>query len=89
MEEIKCEDCEYFDKENQNCSYISCDGLDCDDAPCEFPYLEDYYSYDLGDGDGKIIINGKTYIYEMTLSMKVPDSKCCRVFIDGKYYYFG
>jgi len=88
-EEIKCEDCEYFDKENDNCTYLACDGLDCEDAPCDLRLLSDYYEYSLSDEDGIIIVNGKPYEYEMTMSTKVPDSKCCRVLIDGNFYYFG
>ena len=88
-DELNCKDCEYYDPENENCSYLSCDGLSCDDAPCWFRELGDYYDYDYGDEDNTIIINGKTYQYEMTLSMKVPDEKCCRVFVEGNYYYFG
>jgi len=74
--ELNCENCEYYDPENENCSYLSCDGLDCEDAPCGFRELADYYDYDYGEEDSTIIINGKTYQYEMTLSMKVPDEKC-------------
>lgn len=88
MDEIKCEECVYYDKENENCSYLSCDGIDCDDAPCGFPYLTDFYKYEPGD-DGEIIIDGKLYQYEINLSQSVPDDRCCRVFIDGKYFYFG
>lgn len=87
-EEIKCEECEYFDKENENCSYLSCDGLDCEDAPCGFRELVEYFGeYDIQDE--KVIVNGKAYEYEMNLSQAVPDHKCCRVLIDGNYYYFG
>ena len=91
--ELNCKDCEYYDPENENCSYLSCDGLDCEDAPCGFRLLADYYEYELADDDlydeGTVIVNGKPYVYEMTLSMKVPDEKCCRVFVEGNYYYFG
>lgn len=88
-DEVNCAECEYFDKENDNCTYLSCDGLDCEDAPCGFRLLTDYYDYDLTDEDGIVVVNGKSYVYEMTMSMKVPDEKCCRVLIDGNYYYFG
>lgn len=33
--------------------------------------------------------NGKSYRYSMSLSPNVSDSECCKVKIDGKYYYFG
>lgn len=89
MAEIKCEGCKYFDKESENCTFIACDGLDCDDAPCGFRELEDYFKYEVGDDDGEIIINGKSYKYELTLNPCVPDHKCCRVFVEGNYYYFG
>ena len=89
MAEIKCEDCAYYDKENENCRYFSCDGLDCEDMPCGFRMLEDYYQYELGENEGEIIIDGKSYEYEMTLNPKVPDDGCCRVLVDGSYYYFG
>lgn len=88
-EEIKCEECRCFDKENDNCPYISCDGLDCGEAPCDFRMLTDYFEYELSDEEGIIIVNGKPYEYEMTMSTEIPDDKCCRVFIDGKFYYFG
>lgn len=86
--EVNCESCQYFDKENENCSFIVCDGLDCEDAPCGLRYLEDYYSYDIVD-DETISVNGTEYKYEITLNPLIPDSKSCRVFIDGNYYYFG
>lgn len=39
--------------------------------------------------DDWIVHNGKEYQYEITLSDIYPDNKCCRVKIDGIYYYFG
>jgi len=86
---LNCEDCEYFDKENDNCKYFACDGLDCADMPCDFRMLEDYYKHELGEKEGEIIIDGKNYEYEMTLDPKVPDYACCRVLVDGNFYYFG
>lgn len=88
MSEVICEECQYYDSENENCTYIACDGIDCDDAPCGFPYLEDFYKYDIVD-DETIIVDGKEYKHEITLNPYMPDSKSSRVFIDGKYYYFG
>lgn len=41
------------------------------------------------DRDGYILVDGKPYQYEMTLSQKYNDDECCRVKIDGEYYYFG
>lgn len=33
---IACEDCKYFEKEANYCTWIACDGLDCDEPlPCE------------------------------------------------------
>ena len=41
---------------------------------------EDYFS---------VIVNGKRYPAEMTLSLEYDDAHCMRVMIDGVYYYFG
>lgn len=52
-------------------------------------YFDDYdFPDDDEDGD-KIIVDGKEYTYQMTLSMEYADDECCRVLIDGEYYYFG
>ena len=51
--------------------------------------LEDYYSYEFTDNDDEIVIDGKVFSTEMTLSPEYPDDLCCRVLIDGEYYYFG
>lgn len=33
---MECADCPYYDKEDDYCKYIACDGLDCDEQlPCE------------------------------------------------------
>ena len=65
--------------------------------------LDIYYPYYLTDtdNDDNFIItiystkedmenktNGKTYFYSLTLSPSVDDSECCKVKIDGEYYYF-
>ena len=35
-DEINCENCKYYDKEGDYCTWITCDGLDCDEQlPCE------------------------------------------------------
>ena len=52
----------------------------------ELPMLE---SWESSDNDGMIIVDGVEYPYEITLSMEVSDEQCCRVKINGKYYYFG
>lgn len=36
-----------------------------------------------------VMVEGRVYPYEMTLCNDIPDSMCCRVFIDGKEYRFG
>ena len=46
--------------------------------------LGDYFKYEYA-----IIVNGKEYPYEMTLSFDYPDDMCCRTIIDGEFYYFG
>ena len=54
--------------------------------------LVNYYTWrDVDDGIIEVLIDGKwvTKIYEINLSQNIPDSECCRVRIDGKYYYFG
>ena len=36
IEEIDCANCQYYNKEDDYCSWIACDGLDCDEQlPCE------------------------------------------------------
>jgi hypothetical protein len=63
-------------------------------GPLEYDDLP-MYEYTFGhpvrvaeDCDG-IIHDGKKYQYEITLSDAYEDDKCCRVNIDGVYYYFG
>ena len=60
--------------------------------------IDELPSYDIEFGrpveysencDEWIVHDGKEYEYEMTLSPAYPDDKCCRVNIDGTYYYFG
>ena len=51
--------------------------------------LGDYFKYEYADNADAVIINGKEYPYEMTLSFDYPDNMCCRVLIDGEFYYFG
>ena len=52
--------------------------------------LYDYYpEFDINPDDSIITINGNEYPYEMTLSLDYDDAHCCRVMIDGVYYYFG
>jgi hypothetical protein len=45
--------------------------------------------FNILDDDGHIMVNGQVYTYEMTLSSEIDDEHCCRVMIDGEYYYFG
>lgn len=45
--------------------------------------------YDILDDDMHIMVNGQIYEYEMTLASDYDDEHCCRVMIDGQYYYFG
>lgn len=53
-------------------------------------FLDDYYNWEYGFKDGEIIIGDKIHLtYEMTLSPEVNDNACCRVLINGEYYYFG
>ena len=58
-------------------------------------YLYDYYTIaetDIEyteDGESVMVINGRKHKIYMTMSMRVPDSECCRVRIKGKWYYFG
>lgn len=52
-------------------------------------HLDDYFKYEYGEKENAVIINGKEYSYEMTLSFDYPDDMCCRVLIDGEFYYFG
>jgi len=57
----------------------------------EYEMLLDHfpdYDYDPEDDD-RIIVNGKSYPVEMNLSPEIPDYRCMRVMIDGKYYYYG
>ena len=49
----------------------------------EFPLTDDE------EDESVIIHEGKKIPYEMTLSNAYPDNYCCRVMIDGIYYYFG
>ena len=36
MDEINCTECAYYNKEEDFCMYLACDGLDCDEPlPCE------------------------------------------------------
>ena len=32
---MECEDCEYYNKEEEVCGAFECNGLDCPDLPCE------------------------------------------------------
>ena len=56
--------------------------------------LEDYfpnYDYDFSDPtdpDTYIIVDGKRYQAEMTLSPYVDEMQSQRIQIDGEYYYF-
>lgn len=55
--------------------------------------LSDYFNmekiYILNTDDEFLIrINNTIYPYQMSISANVPDSECCRVDIDGEYYYF-
>ena len=55
----------------------------------EFLWLTDYYDWDAAEDDGKIVVDGKEYEYEITLDEDIPDNLCMRVMIDGYYYHFG
>lgn len=48
---------------------------------------ENFEEYD--EDDFSIAIDGKYYRYEMNLSSEYNDDECCRVEINGEYYYFG
>lgn len=41
------------------------------------------------DDEDCIVHNGKLYKYSITMSPYFTDDRCCRVNIDGIYYYFG
>ena len=38
---MECECCKYYDSEDCRCTWLACDGLDCDEKlPCEIKYEE-------------------------------------------------
>lgn len=49
---------------------------------------EEQIDFPENDGD-HILINGRKYKIYISLSNRVSDTECCRVRVDGKYYYFG
>ncbi len=59
------------------------------------PLLGDFFKWDylISDDDEKewwIVVEGKGEMpYELTLANEYSDDECCRVQIDGQYYYFG
>lgn len=55
----------------------------------EVLYLEDYFPNFEFEDDDHLRINGKVYAYSITLNPDIPDDRCCRVQIEGQYYYFG
>lgn len=44
--------------------------------------------YEITDND-TVIVNGIEHQYQITMSLDFDDEHCCRVQIDGDYYYFG
>ena len=32
---MNCEDCEYYDADDDYCKAFACDGIDCPSLPCE------------------------------------------------------
>ena len=59
------------------------------------PLLGDFFKWDylVSDDEDKewwIIVEGKGEMpYELNLSTEYMDDECCRVEIDGQFYYFG
>lgn len=55
--------------------------------------LLDYFdNFDFPEDDkngDKIIVDGKEYTYQITLSTNYTDEECCRVLIYNEYYHFG
>jgi len=51
--------------------------------------LDPNYEIASTDDDNIVIVNGKAYPYFMTLSPEVDDEHCCKVLINGDFYYFG
>lgn len=56
--------------------------------------LNNYYEYRISDeldSHVDILIDGKwvTKSYFITMNPDIPDSECCKVIINGKWYYFG
>lgn len=35
MDIVDCSDCEYYDVDEDRCTYLICDGLDCEECPKE------------------------------------------------------
>ena len=58
--------------------------------------LNDYFNYTTDvDDDGYLIVTvdkdgtQAVYRYIFTMNSDISDDKCCKVLIDGEYYYFG
>lgn len=46
-------------------------------------------NYNIDPDNSIVTVNGVSYPYFMTLSPEVDDGHCCKVLIDGNFYYFG